>query len=176
MIQEDMQNSTENSGVVPIDSQNGTLREQAEQILRTPEGRAELYAVIEQNPSILLSFEETHSFSFRGPLPHPDVLNKYKDEDRKLLISMAQDESTHRREVEKHGMEAAIFRDKYIAFVVCLVCMFFISAAVICSYLGAGVGVVSAIMAPLVIICGLLVIKSYPKKDHSPEDSKSLEK
>ncbi|PWS24065.1 DUF2335 domain-containing protein [Enterococcus faecium] len=62
-----------------------------------------------------------------GPIPHPDILKKYKELDKgsaKLIIENGVQESVHRREMEKLALEKSV-RDKrrgqYLGFLIGLI-------------------------------------------------------
>ena len=55
------------------------------------------------------------SQSFSGPLPHPDVLRKFNEivpGAAERIIKMAEDQSTHRKELEKKVIDSDIARSK----------------------------------------------------------------
>ena len=56
------------------------------------------------------------SQSFSGPLPHPDVLRKFNEivpGAAERIIKMAEDQSTHRKELEKKVIDSDIARSKW---------------------------------------------------------------
>lgn len=49
---------------------------------------------------------------YSGPLPHPDQLNGYDVETRRLIVEMAVREQTHTHEMQKKGLTGAIWKDR----------------------------------------------------------------
>lgn len=49
---------------------------------------------------------------YSGPLPHPDHLNGYDTETRRLIVEMAVREQTHTHEMQKKGLTGAIWKDR----------------------------------------------------------------
>ncbi|MEZ4104536.1 MAG: DUF2335 domain-containing protein [Candidatus Paceibacterota bacterium] len=66
-----------------------------------------------------------HSFS--GPLPHPDVLHRFEEVSpgaAERIIKMAEEQSSHRRNLEKKVIESDIYRSKWgqiLGFIIAIV-------------------------------------------------------
>lgn len=50
--------------------------------------------------------------SFSGPLPHPDLLNKYGEDARRIILEMASEEQAHTHRMHQAGLEGAIQKDR----------------------------------------------------------------
>lgn len=50
--------------------------------------------------------------SFRGPLPHPDLLNKYDDATRKIIVEMAAKEQDFSHDMHRTGLKGNINKDR----------------------------------------------------------------
>ncbi len=66
------------------------------------------------NSAIIVHKEQVQSFS--GPLPHPDILRQFEQVapgSAERIIKMAEDQSSHRRDLEKKVIESDISRSKW---------------------------------------------------------------
>ncbi len=66
------------------------------------------------NNAIIVHKEQVQSFS--GPLPHPDILRQFEQVapgSAERIIKMAEDQSSHRRDLEKKVIESDISRSKW---------------------------------------------------------------
>jgi len=59
--------------------------------------------------SILMA---SQSESFIGPVPHPDLLRRYDQETRRIIVEMAQKEQVHTHSMQTQGLESTVARDK----------------------------------------------------------------
>ncbi|MCH5568804.1 DUF2335 domain-containing protein [Pseudomonas syringae] len=49
---------------------------------------------------------------YTGPLPHPDQLNVYDEETRRLIVNMAVREQQHNHHMQSKGLSGAIWKDR----------------------------------------------------------------
>ncbi len=66
------------------------------------------------NNAIIVHKEQVQSFS--GPLPHPDILRQFEQVApgaAERIIKMAEDQSSHRRDLEKKVIESDISRSRW---------------------------------------------------------------
>ncbi|AKJ94803.1 hypothetical protein TVD_05215 [Thioalkalivibrio versutus] len=54
----------------------------------------------------------TRHESYSGPLPHPDLLNRFDEPTRRAIVQMAVDEQMHAHRVRERGLEGAIEKDR----------------------------------------------------------------
>lgn len=96
----------------------------------------------------VVSIEETTIESFRGPLPHPDILAKYDvvlpgAADR--IVSIAEREQAHRHGVVETALDATIAKDKRGSYLALAALTVIAIAAVLIAFLnayaGAGLGI-----------------------------------
>lgn len=130
-----------------------------------------------ERPELLRALRITAS-SFSGPLPPPEVLAAYEEAlpgSAERIIRMAEEQGSHRREMEKQEITANIksqTRGQYLAFVLA----FIVSLGGI--YLlatGHGVEGLVALLTPLAGLVGLfLVTRSRARKE--AESAKDLRK
>jgi len=67
------------------------------------------------NDEKIIVHEQRIHKSFSGPLPHPDVLQRFEEVttgSAERIIKMAEEQSLHRRELERKVIEADISRSK----------------------------------------------------------------
>ena len=50
--------------------------------------------------------------SFIGPLPHPDILNQFDEETRKIIVQMAVRDQEHVHEMNRKGLSGNILKDR----------------------------------------------------------------
>ena len=78
----------------------------------------EVYKVLEESPeamSQIISIAQSKLEYHSGPLPSPETLAKYKEIDEELfrtIVSMAKNQSVHRREIEKQVISSDIKSEK----------------------------------------------------------------
>lgn len=120
----------------------------------------EVYKVLEESPeamSQLISIAQSKLEYHSGPLPSPETLAKYKEIDEELfrtIVSMAKNQSVHRREIEKQVISSDIKSEKrgqwfaFILFLILIVGSFYL--VYLGKYFGIA-GIVSAIVGGIAI-------------------------
>lgn len=77
--------------------------------------------------------------AFSGPLPHPDILRKYNDVvpgAAERIIQMAENQSVHRKELEKKVIESDIARSKWGQILGFIIAIIGLIGAVVISIIG----------------------------------------
>lgn len=94
------------------------------------------------------------SYLFSGPIPHPDLLNKYDPATRKMIVSMARDQSRHRQLIEASVIKANIVNERVGIHVAALITIVVIVSGVILLALEKNVAGFVTIFAPLLFHAG----------------------
>lgn len=63
-------------------------------------------------PGETKTIAQTRKELFSGPLPPPELLNRYDDESRSVILQMAQKEQTHTHEMLSKRLQGAIRKDR----------------------------------------------------------------
>jgi len=102
--------------------------------------------------------------SFRGPLPHPDILAKYNDalpNGAQLIFSMAKDQAAHRMELEKDTIRDQQKQGRIGQIFGFILGLFGLLIAGLCAYTGhdAVGGIIGTV--DLVGLVGIFVLGKY---------------
>ncbi len=102
------------NGADTPDSQGGTLEELVDRLeagaLSLDEQRRLAGFLAAESPELVMAATRHESYS--GPLPHPDLLNRFDDVTRRAIVQMAVDEQAHAHRMRERGLEGAIAKDR----------------------------------------------------------------
>lgn len=101
------------NGLDTADSKGGTFEGLVDRLeagaLSSEEQRRLAGLLVAEPPELVMAATRHESYS--GPLPHPDLLNRFDETTRQAIVQMAMDEQAHAHRIRERGLEGAIAKD-----------------------------------------------------------------
>jgi uncharacterized membrane protein len=110
--------------------------------------------------------------AFSGPIPHPDTLKRFNDivpGAAERIIKMAEDQSSHRRSLEKSVIESDISRSKWGQILGFVIAIFGLTASTFIAVYGSAVAGSILGVGTLASLVGVFMYGSISRKKEREE-------
>jgi uncharacterized membrane protein len=122
----------------------------------------------EKPPEKIIKVETTHAVTFAGPLPPPEVLERYNQiltGAAERIIAMAESQSSHRRELEKKVVNGNVFSQNAGMFLGFIIAMTAIIGGIWLASKGMTTQGLAAILAAIAAPAGVFVYAKHQQRD-----------